>query len=360
MALPKIKNMVGMTVTSVAGSGLGLITLNAAYSDANDVYRSMATAFGADAVTNIRIEEGTAWQIGRSAQYTHSGTTITQGTFVASSTGSPIAFTSAAVVFVVNDASLITRMQSIATSISGLLCGYNASTTASIGAGSCWIEDVQYTQGSGTTLSLVSGNEIGASSLATDKLLFIYAYNNAGTLAYKWDLRSTSGDDPVWDEDYQYWKHPTNGASYRLIGVLRTLDTGSTIGPVSVIDLGGRRRAMMNSLFHQILTVTGTTSASLALAGYVPKNGDTLVCLAGSGDTTAAGMAQGNLSLKSTVTGSGTDAQIVAKGYVSAANNTALFGQNRLACDAGSTIYAVAATATNYARIYYVGTEYMV
>lgn len=355
MALPLIKNMVAMTVSGTPGTGT--ITLNAAYADATTTYRSFATAYGANAVTDIAIfEDSVGWELARGCTYTHSGTTISRGTLVASSTGSAVSFSSAARVFVVNGASAITRMQSIATSISGLLCGYSATTTAAITAGTCWIEDVEYTQSSDTTLSLSSGNEIGASSLSADKLLFIYAYNNSGTIAYKWDLRSSSGDDPVWDADYQYWKHPSNGASYRLIGVMRTLDTGATLDDCATVAVGLRKRAFRNKLFHQIITVTGTTAGSIAMAGYVPKNGTALICFAGAGDTIGANMAQASFSFNSAATIS----QMIAKGYVNAASVTVLFGQNTIACKSTETLYAVGGLSTTYARAYYVGMEYEV
>ena len=90
-------NRVKMTVTSVASSGTGDITLNAASSG----FRSFATAYGANATVDILITEGTAWEIARNCTYTHSGTTVSRGTLESSSTGSAVVFTSAAVVSVI-------------------------------------------------------------------------------------------------------------------------------------------------------------------------------------------------------------------------------------------------------------------
>ena len=90
-------NRVKMTVTSVASSGTGDITLNAASTG----FRSFATAYGANATVDILITEGTAWEIARNCTYTHSGTTLNRGTLENSSTGSAVAFTSAAVVSVI-------------------------------------------------------------------------------------------------------------------------------------------------------------------------------------------------------------------------------------------------------------------
>lgn len=79
------KNRVQMTVTSVAGSPY-TITLNAASSG----YQSLGTAYAANATVDILITQGTAWEVARNCAYTHVGTTVTRGTFEASSTGSVI------------------------------------------------------------------------------------------------------------------------------------------------------------------------------------------------------------------------------------------------------------------------------
>lgn len=86
------KNRVKMTVSGTPGTGT--ITLNAASSG----YQSFATAYGGNATVDILIVEGTAWEVARDCTYTNSGTTVTRGTFEASSTGSAVSFTSAAVV----------------------------------------------------------------------------------------------------------------------------------------------------------------------------------------------------------------------------------------------------------------------
>ena len=93
------KNRVQMTVTSVASSGLGTITLNAASTG----FQSFADAHGANATVDCLFVEGNNWEIARGCTYTHSGTTLSRGTFEAgyasgSPAGSAITLTSAAVV----------------------------------------------------------------------------------------------------------------------------------------------------------------------------------------------------------------------------------------------------------------------
>jgi len=89
------KNRVKMTVSGTPGTGT--ITLNAASSG----YQSFATAYGGNATVDILIVEGAAWEVARDCTYTNSGTTVTRGTLEASSTGSAVSFTSAAVVSVI-------------------------------------------------------------------------------------------------------------------------------------------------------------------------------------------------------------------------------------------------------------------
>ena len=89
------RNRVQMTVSGTPGTGT--ITLNAASSG----YQSLATAYAADATVDILVTEGTSWEVARDCTYTNVGTTVTRGTLEASSTGSAISFTSAAIVSVI-------------------------------------------------------------------------------------------------------------------------------------------------------------------------------------------------------------------------------------------------------------------
>lgn len=88
------KNFVRMSVSGTPGTGT--ITLGSAVSG----YQSLASAYGANATVDVSITDGTAWEVARDCTYTHSGTTLTRGTFEASSTGSAISLTSAAIVTV--------------------------------------------------------------------------------------------------------------------------------------------------------------------------------------------------------------------------------------------------------------------
>lgn len=88
------RNRLKTSVSAVASSGLGAFTISTASSG----YRSFVA--GDDGLTfdGVLITEGTTWEVRDGCVYTHSGTSLSRGTLMDSSTGSAIAFTSAAVV----------------------------------------------------------------------------------------------------------------------------------------------------------------------------------------------------------------------------------------------------------------------
>lgn len=88
------KNFLKTTISAVASSGLGALTISTASSG----YRTFGA--GDDGLTfdGVTIVEGTAWEVRDGCVYTHSGTSLSRGTLKDSSTGSAIAFTSAAIV----------------------------------------------------------------------------------------------------------------------------------------------------------------------------------------------------------------------------------------------------------------------
>lgn len=87
---------------AVSGTpGTGTITLGSAVTGA----QTLGAAAGGNATVDVFITDGSAWEVARNCTYTHSGTTLTRGTLEASSTGSVLSLTSAAVVRVAMPAS---------------------------------------------------------------------------------------------------------------------------------------------------------------------------------------------------------------------------------------------------------------
>lgn len=144
-------NRVQMTVSGTPGTGT--ITLGSASSG----YRTFASAYGANATVDVLIVDGTAWEVARGCTYTNSGTTLSRGTLESSSTGSAVAFTSAAIVSVILPASTGNAIENFLGAW-GALSGENSITgtaTAAIGRlNVCSGTTADYT----VTLPAVSGN----------------------------------------------------------------------------------------------------------------------------------------------------------------------------------------------------------
>jgi hypothetical protein len=90
--MSEYRNNVANEVSGTPGTGT--ITLGAAVAGA----QGFSAAYGANATVDVFITDGAAWEVARNCTYTHSGTTLTRGTLEASSTGSALSLTSAAVV----------------------------------------------------------------------------------------------------------------------------------------------------------------------------------------------------------------------------------------------------------------------
>lgn len=88
------KNRLKTAISAVASSGLGALTIGSA----NSGYRTFGASDDGLTFDGITITEGTAWEVRDGCVYTHSGTSLSRGTLMDSSTGSAVAFTSAAVV----------------------------------------------------------------------------------------------------------------------------------------------------------------------------------------------------------------------------------------------------------------------
>jgi len=167
------KNFVKMTVSGTPGTGT--ITLGSASTG----YQSFASAYGADATVDVSIVDGTAWEVARDCTYTNSGTTLTRGTLEASSTGSALSLTSAAVVTVTATADFGRRMESAALSH---VAGADSNTTMVLG--SLYVID-------GATLTADRTYTLPATAAVGDRIGVLMS---AGSASYEVLLTAASGD----------------------------------------------------------------------------------------------------------------------------------------------------------------------
>lgn len=104
------RNFLKTTISAVASSGLGALTISSAVSG----NRTFVAGDDGKTFDGIRIEEtGVGAEIRDGCVYTHSGTSLSRGTLVDSTTGSAIAFSAAAVVSQVLSAETATRIDAV-------------------------------------------------------------------------------------------------------------------------------------------------------------------------------------------------------------------------------------------------------
>ena len=258
-----------MTVSGTPGTGT--ITLGSASSG----YQSFATAYAANATVDILIVDGTAWEVARNCTYTNSGTTVTRGTLEASSTGSAISLTSAAVVSVIPTAEVGNWINN---AISGYIVGlditYSSTTAVAVSSGTISLNGVQrsYTGATYTSASTMKDLANNTVTIGASKCYFLFAYNNAGTVEIRFEERDGTGDgaDPTFDSTLNYWRAASTGAEARRIGKFWTNASSQVINFTSkTVD---RKRTFFThdrSSLAYINAGAATTYTSFALTPYV-------------------------------------------------------------------------------------------
>lgn len=262
MPIRSAKNRAGI---ATATTGTGTMTLGAAESS----YQAFAA--GDDGkYFDIVIEDGSAWEVARECLYTHSGTTLTRGTLEESSTGSVLALSGSAKVYVTNTA----FRESQATlanrgAIDGGKLAYSSASAITVAACKLNINGkILETTGtttltSGSTMKDLSGATV---TIGASKAYWVFAFDNAGTLEFRVEDIDGTGDGAavVWDSAIDYWKAATTGAAARRIGKIWTNASSQIIEFLHVV--AGRYRKFTLQRNGFVLLANGS-SASYASAG---------------------------------------------------------------------------------------------
>ena len=245
------RNRVQMTVTGAPGTGT--ITLNAATSG----YQSFSSAYGADATVDILITETTSWEVARNCTYTNSGTTVTRGTLEASSTGSAVSFTSAAIVSVIATAGFGNDIESTFQSLTPggrltLESGVPVSTTDQTSK-----TTIYYTPYVHNVISLWNGSNwvptpftetsLALGTLTSGANYDVFGFLSSGVLALEmlvWTDNTTRAT-AVTLQDGRYCK---SGDKTRLyLGTFRTTSTTTTEDSGFVSTTAARKRFVWNA-----------------------------------------------------------------------------------------------------------------
>lgn len=139
--------------------------------------------------------------------------------------------------------------------LEGLDLDYNAGTLKVL-EGKAVVDGVLLEIGS------AGSTTISGDALSGNAIYYIYLYDNAGTTQLHRESRGSGTDDPVWDTDLNYAKHPGDGASKRCIGAV---SVGSiSAGALDEFYYSSRGRDRHYYCAKQIARVVSAGSATTA------------------------------------------------------------------------------------------------
>jgi len=265
------KNRVQMSVSGTPGTGT--ITLGSAASG----HQSFAAAYGANAtIPLVTVRDGTDWETFYNATYTHSGTTLTRGTFSSSSTGFPLSLSSSATVEIGPTAEWANWLESAMQAVTPggrltLESGVPVSTTDQTAKTS-----IYYTPYVHDTIPLWDGSRwvpvtfseytLALGTLTSGKNYDVFAYLSSGVLALEslvWTNDSTRAT-AVTLQDGRYCK--SGDKTRLLLGTFRTTSTTTTEDSAggTTSQTGGKRFVwnLYNRVRRQMAVIDTTDSWS--------------------------------------------------------------------------------------------------
>lgn len=301
MPIPTHKERVGQAVSAVASSGLGAATLGAALAD----YKALAA--GDDGKYGDYLwKEGSSWEINRGCVYTHTGTSLSRGTLVDSSTGSAIAFTSAVQIYNVPTAYRGQGWDNAQPGqISGLVLEWVSSSSIKIKSGAAFIGSADRVMAVPSDITLS-----GLTGLTANTLYHAYVYDNAGTPAA--EISTTAPATPFIGTA----RSKTGDTTRRYLGSVRTDGAGAihefqflgggsqcahiyrnvdaTTSPWRLLNGAAKATTAQSLSFASIAPANVTTEvfacATLA-TGVAGQNGDLIFGLANNATTRIAAIA---------------------------------------------------------------------
>lgn len=256
MAVPTYRNRLKTAISNTPGTS-GAFTIASAAS----AFLTF-TAVDDGLAFDVTVLEGTTWEFRTGCIYTHAGTSLARGTLESSSTGSAIAFTSAAVLTVTPGASFYNNViTQLLGDIDGLEMSWNSGSSISIGTGSAHME------ASGNLVRVTSPITVTGLALGANAWGHVYLYNSGGTPGL--EVVTTAPDTPYFGTA----RSKTGDATRRYVGSVATDASGSIRIFQNDALTGGmmyRDAANTSAGYRALSAGTATTSTSVSLAGLLP------------------------------------------------------------------------------------------
>lgn len=195
---------------------------------------------------------------------------------------------------------------------------------------------------SGSTMLDISGSTV---TIGASKAYFVFAYDNAGALAFRVEERDGTGDgaDPTLDSNHDYYKAASTGLAARRIGKFWT-NGSSQIIDFDVI-VAGRRREVHLTARAAVSVVSSGTSTSyspVTTTPYITVDDEALLAWMLLTKTSSTGNASGNLAAD----GGGQDGYVMAASNMTA-NGILESGSRVLIPNSGALHYKVAGANMN-------------
>lgn len=246
-------------------TGTGTVTLSGTGVTLDDSSTGETVPAAADGETlSYYIESGTAWEQGYGT-YTNTGRTLTRN-LENSSTGSLISLTGTSNVHF-GDSALLAEInhKSSRGYIEGLELDYNAGTVK-------MLRGYAVVNGKVLTIGSAGSTTVSGDALSGTAVYYYYIYDNSGTTQMHRESRGSGSDDPVWDYDLDYAKHPVDGAAKRCIGALYVgATTAGVIDEFTFISKGRERYYYpVKRIGRPVSAGTATTSTSVDCSALMP------------------------------------------------------------------------------------------
>jgi hypothetical protein len=259
MAVPTYYDNIAETTDT---TGTGTLTLNDVAVSGSSVFP--ASVDGDTVIFGIKHSNETDWEVSEGV-YTDSTKALTR-TLISSSTGSllNLSGTGHEVAIIVDAYRMNIMSRESRGHIRGV--GYNRSTTTAIE-----IETGEIVING--TLHLIptpfTTKTAASSSLAASSLYHIYITDDGGTIKQEWDVWASTADDPVYDAELDYKKHPSKGADFRWVGAFYTNSSAEI--PAEMMAVVHGRDVTCHPIQITLFT-NKSTSGTASLAGIIPSN----------------------------------------------------------------------------------------
>lgn len=286
--MPSYKDNVRVSISNTPGTA-GALTVNAPI---DATYAGFAAGDNGLTFVVTAVDSVAGGTETFEAVYTHSGTSLSRGTRLSSTSGARINLTSAAVVTVALSEKALNRYEQLPpTFISGLIVTKGTGNTLNISAGKC------YDPSSDSIVTYAGGTGISAGTLGASQWNQVYIYDNAGTAA----IQVVNNADPPSTTYAGTARQGGTGSNRRWIGAFRTNGSSNIVTKTLFETSNGYKAYFPLTRVLSSTPTSPTTYTSVSLGATAPSYVTTDVLATPITETNAASGSAMSISLDGAV-----------------------------------------------------------